>query len=724
MPNLVIVSNRLPVSIKHVDGKLEVYPSSGGLATGLAGYTKRAGTKWIGWPGLPSDDLSEADKAEIVRRLKRYRCYPVFLTKKQIDRYYNGYSNGVLWPLFHDLPVQAGNSQQNWEAYHKVNAQFAAEILRLSTPGSTIWVHDYQLLLVPTLLRAERPTDHIGFFLHIPFPAPHNLLAHRHAKALLSGMLGADLVGFHTAGYTQHFLDSCNQADLGTLSGSQIVLPGRAVQATEFPMGIDYGKFAQASKQRTVAAEYKKLQRKYAGLKVIATVDRLDPTKGFLERLEAYRQLLAQNPHLRERIVMVMLAIPSRQDIAVYRKLRQRVETLIDEINDTYGTRKWQPIEYRYQTLPFAQLTALYRRADIAFVAPVRDGMNLVAKEYVASQADQKGVLVLSETAGAAAELKDAIQVNPARPSTMLGGLTQALNLSTQELRRRTSTMQRHLRTFTVQNWADSFMQSLQQPHPAKRPWARSITESVARQIARDYHRAGLRLLLLDYDGVLHGFERQPDTAKPTRQVKKLLERLGTDPNTEVMIISGRSKADLQDWFGELPIALAAEHGALIRRKGGKNWHHTSSSDLQWRSAVAALFERYAAQTPGALVEQKEWALVWHYRGASAYQSQKNLVILRRLLKPLAREYGLQVLEGNKVLEVRPQDVSKRHAVQEWLLFDHDFILCIGDDITDEDMFAVMPPHAYSVKVGRGQTHARFRLPNVEAVLHLLKSLK
>lgn len=724
MPNLIIVSNRLPVSVKRTDGKLEVYPSSGGLATGLAGYTKRPGTKWIGWPGLPSDDLTETDKAEIARRLKRYRCYPVFLTKKQIDQFYNGYSNGVLWPLFHDLKIEAGNSRPNWEAYHKVNALFTEETLRLSTPGSTIWVHDYQLLLMPSMLRAERPRDRIGFFLHIPFPEAEPLLTHPHAKTLLSGMLGADLVGFHTAGYTRHFLDSCTEAELGTRNGNQILLTGRTVQATEFPMGIDYGKFAATSKQRKVQAEYRKLQRKYAGLKVIATVDRLDPTKGFVERLEAYRELLEQNPQLHRKIVMVMLAIPSREGIAAYRRLRQQVETLIDDINDRYGTRNWQPIEYLYQTLPFEQLTALYRRADVAFVAPVRDGMNLVAKEYLASQPDQKGVLVLSRTAGAAAELKDAIQVDPSRPTTMLGGLTKALNLSTKELRRRTTTMQRHLRTFTVQTWADSFMKRLQEPRTVKRPWVRNVTESVGRQIVHDYRSSGLRLFLLDYDGVLHGFERDPATAKPSRRVIQLLQRLSHDPLNEVMIVSGRSKADLQEWFGDLPVTLAAEHGALLRRKGGKNWHHMSSSGTEWQQPVSVLFKRYAAQTPGALIEQKEWALVWHYRTASPYYAQKNLVALRRQLKPLAKAYGLQILEGNKILEVRPDDVSKRHAAQEWLLLDHDFILCIGDDTTDEDMFAVMPPHAYSVKVGRGQTHARFRLKNVDAVLRLLGSLK
>lgn len=720
MPNLVIISNRLPVSVKKSHDTFEIYPSSGGLATGLSGYTKRAGTKWVGWPGLPSDGLSEADKLLIARKLKRYRCYPVFLSKKQIDAYYNGYSNGVLWPLFHGLPVRAGNSVANWEAYHNVNALFADKALVLSEPGSTLWVHDYQLLLVPSMLRTARADDHIGFFLHIPFPKPEELLRHTHTRALLAGMLGADLVGFHTTGYVQNFLEACAGAEIGTRTDHQIVLPGRAVQATDFPMGIDYGKFAGATKQRRVQAEYRRLQRKYAGLKVIVTVDRLDPTKGFIERLEAYRQLLTDSPELHGGIVMVMLAVPSRGDIAEYRKLRERVEALVRDINRTFGSPAWRPIEYLHQTIPFEALAALYRRADIAFVAPVRDGMNLVAKEYIAAQTDRKGILVLSETAGAAQELKDAVLVNPARPTTMLRGLTRALNLPAEELYRRTGNMQRHLRKFTVQKWADTFMESLQKPRSFGRVAVRSLSPALTQKITREYRQAGSRLLLLDYDGVLRPFNRDPAAATPSKRTLRLLQKLSEDPKNDVMIISGRSKADLQAWFGDLPLALAAEHGALIRRKGGKNWHHTSSSGLLWHQHILKVFEHYAEQTPGSLVEQKEWALSWHYRAASPYYAQKNLVALRRVLKPLVKEYGLQLLEGNKVLEVRPSDVSKRRAAQEWLIHDHDFLLCIGDDVTDEDMFAVMPPHAYSIKVGRGPTLARFRARGVDEVLGLL----
>ncbi len=724
MASLVIVSNRLPVSVRKEDGKLVVYSSDGGLATGLSSYTKRAGTKWIGWPGLPSDSLNEHERTEIARLLKKYRCYPIFLTKKQIDEFYNGYSNGVLWPLFHDLPQHAGHTHKNWEAYHQVNNLFAAETLRLSEAGNTIWVHDYQLLLTPTMIRTERPHDQIGFFLHIPFPGLDALRKHSHARSLLAGMLGADLIGFHTISYTEHFLEACAGLQVGTRAGNQILLDTRAVQATEFPMGIDYTKFSLASKRRKVQSEYRILVRKYAGLKVIATVDRLDPTKGFLERLKAYQTLLARNPALLGKIVMVMLAIPSRGDIAEYQKLRQKVEALVADINDSFGTATWQPIEFLHQTMPFEQLSALYQRADIAFVAPVRDGMNLVAKEYLASQKNRGGVLVLSETAGAAEELKDAIQVNPAKQKTLVAGLASALSLPTRELQKRTGRMQRHLQTYTVHKWADSFMDALQKPRAIHQLVTRPVNPTISKQIVNAYRHSKRRLLLLDYDGVLESFHNDPAAATPTKTLLQLLQKLGSDPKNDIMIISGRSKHDLQAWFGDLPLALAAEHGALLRRKGGKQWHKTSSAGATgWQQKVVQLFDYFADMTPGAFVEEKEWSTVWHYRAAKPYYAQKNLVALRRLSKPLAARYGLQILEGNKVFEIRPDDVNKRRAAQEWVIHDHDFMLCLGDDATDEDMFSAMPPHAYSVKVGRGVTLARFRVRDVGAVLRLLGKL-
>jgi trehalose 6-phosphate synthase/phosphatase len=721
-PSLIIVSNRLPVSVKKTEGKLEFYPSVGGLATGLASYATNKRNKWIGWPGVTSEEVTEAEKQQITAELRKHNCYPVFLTKKQLDDYYNGYSNSILWPLFHDVHVSSAAIKKQdtyWKAYRKVNAAFADATLALSSKGSRIWVHDYQLLLLPALLRKERPNDKIGFFLHIPFPGRETFSTLREGESLVAGMLGADLLGFHTKGYVQNFLDSCTYYDVGVVGDKDVILQGRVARVTDFPMGIDYEKFVRASKAKAVKNELTKFRLKYRGLKMILTVDRLDPTKGLVERAAAYKEFLVQNPQLRGKVVMVMLAVPSRTDIDEYKKLRIKLEALVEEVNATFGNWRWQPIDYLYQSMPFEQLAALYQRADVAFIVPLRDGMNLVAKEYLASKPKQNGVLVLSKTAGAAQELKDAIQVDPSRPNTLVKGLTRALTMPENELKARVGSMQDLLANATVQQWAGGFIKTLKQPQGLEAIRTPSLNVARRRALVAAFRAADTHVLLLDYDGVLTPFNDNPKKAKPTTELKSLLKKLAA--KTKVVIVSGRSHDDLQEWLGELPVSLVAEHGAYVRDAGKKRWTK-AANDLSWKPRVQLILEKYAANTPGAFVEEKEFSLVWHFRRAKTYYAQKHLVILKKLLAPLAKKYDLSVQQGNMILEVRPQNIHKGAAAKQ--LGEHtEFILAIGDDFTDEDMFAAMPPQAYTVKVGRGRTAARYRAQGVNEVLDLLRKL-
>jgi trehalose 6-phosphate synthase/phosphatase len=723
-PSLIIVSNRLPVSVKKTDGKLEFYPSIGGLATGLSSYATNRRNKWIGWPGVASEEVTEIEKQQIATELRKHNCYPVFLTRKQLDDFYNGYSNSILWPLFHNVPIAAAaQKKQNdyWRSYRKVNAAFADATLALSSRGSQIWVHDYQLLLLPALLRKERPNDKIGFFLHIPLPAPATFSKLRDGEALIAGMLGADLLGFHTKGYVQDFLDNCGHYDVGVVGKKEVILQGRVVRVTDFPMGIDYDKYVRASKAKAVRNELAKLRLKYHGLKVILTVDRLDPTKGLVERLAAYKEFLVQNPGSRGKVVMVMLAVPSRTDIDEYKKLRVKLESLVEETNATFRTRRWQPVEYLYQTLPFEQLTALYQRADVAFIVPLRDGMNLVAKEYLASKPRRNGVLVLSKTAGAAQELKDAVQVDPTKPHTLVQGLVRALTMPEKELKARASSMQDLLANSTVHHWAGGFIKTLKQPQGLEAIRTPSLNPARRRALIAAFRAADSRTLFLDYDGVLTPFNDNPSKAKPGKELRNLLKKLTA--KTKVVIVSGRSHEDLQAWLGDLPVALIAEHGAYVREANKKRWIK-AENDLSWKDQALLILEKYAALTPGAFVEEKEFSLVWHYRRAKTYYAQKHLVILKKLLAPLAKKHDLSVQQGNMILELRPQNIHKGTAVAHQLNEHTEFIMAIGDDFTDEDMFASVPARAYTIKVGRGRTAARYRARNVAEVLELLKKLR
>jgi trehalose 6-phosphate synthase/phosphatase len=727
-PGLIIVSNRLPVSVKKTEGKLEFFPSVGGLSMGLASYANNRRNKWIGWPGLASDDLSEKERQIISDELLKHNCYPVFLTQKQIDGFYNGYSNRLLWPLFHDVVLSKSaveKEDEYWKVYRQVNKIYAESVLARSNAGSNIWVHDYHLMLLPALLRAERPDDKIGFFLHIPFPPMKGFTKLRDAPALLAGVLGSDLVGFHIVPYANNFLESVRHYDLGTIQPSKVLLGDRVVRVTDFPIGIDYAKWRRANRLWGVRKEYLRLKLKYWGKKIIITVDRMDPSKGLVERLVAYQTLLEQNPDLHKKVRLVMIAVPSRTDIEEYKRLKEKLEKLVMEINTTFGTSNWQPVDYQYVSLGFEQLRALYQRADIAFITPLRDGMNLVAKEYLASRSGHSGVLVLSKTAGAAEELKDSIMVDPAKPASLVRGLKRAINMPRKKFAKRVAIMQQTIADSTIHTWAGGFMKSLRQNNTLGKGPTASLSDLKQKQIVDDYNRSFKRLILLDYDGVLAPFASRPEDAAPSPKVKRLLGKLAQTPDNTVVIISGRSRGNLDEWLGHLHLSLVAEHGIFTKKAADKDWQTTpNTASNNWQAIIAPVLEKYAAKTPGAFVETKTAALVWHYRKANPYYAHKYLVILKRVLKPMATKYGLQVKQGNKILEVRPLGIDKGTSAIAWLhSTSPDFVLAIGDDYTDEDMFAGVPASAYTIKVGRGTTKAHYRLKNPAEVEQFLEKL-
>lgn len=723
---LVIVSNRLPVSVKKENGKLSYHSSVGGLATGLGSYAKNKKNIWVGWPGIASEDITEKERQQITEDLQKENCYPVFLTRKQLNDFYNGYSNSVLWPLFHDRPMSEeayNNLSRYWRAYQKVNSIFAEVTLALSQPGHNIWIHDYQLLTLPQLLRAERPKDKLGFFLHIPFPALKKFSTLPQWQLLVQGVLGADVVGFHTQSYTNNFLDAAGYASAGIVEHKKVILSNRVVRVTDFPIGIDYEKYVAARRSPAVAKELAKLRVKYSGKKVILTVDRLDPAKGLVERAAAFSTLLAENPELHGKVNMIMLVVPSRTEIKEYADLKKELEKLIRQTNKQFATPLWKPIHYHYKALPFPRVTALYRRADIAFIAPLRDGMNLVAKEYIASQPAQRGVLVLSKTAGAAEQLKDAIMVDPSRPKTLVSGLKKALTMPPKEFIRRTKKMQTEISETNIQRWAGGFIKTLSLDNATSPQHAHTLTAKLRALLISGYHLATSRLLLLDYDGTLVPFHDDPKRAAPSDELKKLLDKLCAEAQIRVVIISGRSKEDLDTWFKHTSLTLVAEHGAFIKMPG-TNWKSTlKSGDKSWQNIVLPALEKHAARAPGSFVEQKDASLVWHFRKSSSYHAHKQLVILQRALKPISKHLELELRQGNKILEIRPESLHKGTAMKALLKDKPEFILAIGDDYTDEDIFTNLPDSAHTVKVGRGKTAAKYRINSIRTVHDFLGKL-
>lgn len=724
MSRLIILSNRLPVNVVRDKDHLRLQPSVGGLATGLASYRKSSDCIWIGWPGVPRDGLNAADRKSIQSQLQAMNCIPVHLSAQDVQDYYEGFSNKTLWPLFHYFQLFTIYEQSYWQAYCRVNQLFLEAAAKIIRPDDTVWVHDYQLLLLPGLLREKFPHLSTGFFLHIPFPSfeVFRLLPWR--KQILDGLLGADLIGFHTYDYVRHFLSSVSRlAGLDNTMG-QIQLGSRQIQADAFPMGIDYPRYARAVQSPKVNQYVRSFRAKTHRRKVILSVDRLDYTKGILQRLEAYDLFLADNPQYARKVVMIMLAVPSRTGVEHYEKLRNRVDQLVGRINGRHATIGWVPIWYMYRSLSFERLTALYAVSDVALITPLRDGMNLIAKEYIASSSDGKGVLILSEMAGAASELPEALIVNANDKQAIAAAIREAIEMPEAEQERRNRLMQNRLSRYTVRRWARDFLESLGAvKEKQKTVRSHKFSPRIQRLLMGRYRSAKRRLLLLDYDGTLSPFASRPEQAKPDGELLTLLNRLTRPKNNRVVIISGRDRQTLEQWLGKLKLSLIAEHGAWHRDSGGQ-WTCNAPPATAWKKQIRPILEIYSDRTPGSSVEEKDFSLVWHFRRTDPALALVRSQEIKDALRNLTANLGLGIFEGSKILEIKNIAIHKGNAVSKWLASEAwPFVLAAGDDYTDEDMFHAAQTRLFTIKIGPGPTRARFTIESVSRFRSVLKSL-
>ena len=457
---LLIVSNRLPVTFARTpDGSVELRRSSGGLATGLRGPHDQAGGVWIGWPGRMGD-LDAAERKECLRRLAAIRTIPVEINERDEKMFYGSISNSVLWPLFHDRLDQLPLRVEGWDEYARVNARFASIAAAEFRDGDVVWVHDYHLCHVPRLIRERVPGAPIGYFLHIPFPTPEIFLTLPARRALVEGILGADVIGFHTRRYLGHFAAVLRRIfglELGR--DDSVAWHGRRVKLLVAPMSIDSADFASRAGSTDVNTE--RLALRAMGQHLLLGVDRLDYTKGIPRRMLAVEQLLVRYPEWVGKVTLVQVAVPSRGDVGSYQRSRSEIEALVGRLNGRYGTPTWTPIHYMHQSVSDTTLLALYRSADVMLVTPMRDGMNLVAKEFVASRIDEEGVLVLSEFAGAAAELEDALIVNPYDVDGVADTIHEALRMSGRDRRDRMRALRARVMTYTVHDWVALFLREL-----------------------------------------------------------------------------------------------------------------------------------------------------------------------------------------------------------------------------------------------------------------------
>lgn len=725
MSKIIIVSNRLPLTVKVSENKLTCSVSNGGLATGLASLMDHKETIWIGWHGCTEPLELELSNA-LDHELRKQRFEPVALSADELTGYYKNISNGVIWPLFHYQVDKIPLSLQGWDSYESVNRRFAEAVAKQYQEGDFVWIHDFHLFLVPALVRELVPNARIGFFLHIPFPSCEILRIFPWRKDILRGIMGADIIGFHTRGYARNFQDSLLSVLGVDFIADKVRYDDREIRIGSFPLGVNVPRLAKLAEWNSTDLTESLLRLKGESKiqKIILSVDRMDYTKGIPRKLLAIETLLDEHEELRGAIVFIQIAAPSRDDVPAYEEARENVESLVGRINGKYSLPGYQPIHYISRAYPQEEIFGLYRMIDIMMVTPLRDGMNLVAKEFVAVRDDLDGVLILSEFAGASEELSEAILVNPYDISGSASGIFQAISMQKMERASRMKLLRKKIAQFDASTWARRFIDFFEGDPDENSGESYDYASYLSGLITETSERI---LLFLDYDGTLFPIVRVPQMAKPDRPLLNLLAALSSQDLFEIHILSGRGMETMEEWFPFTQIHLHAEHGAISRPAGSDQWISVldPSESEQWKPFARTILEDYVRTTEGSSIEEKQHSLVWHYRMAEVSQAEEMANALRVQARAFLAPLGLEVLAGKKAIEIRKLGINKGRVIKR-ILSDRSeniFPVAIGDDVTDEDMFHALARKGMTVVVGAHKSNAKYRLRDPAEVRLFLESL-
>ncbi|XP_021809680.1 alpha,alpha-trehalose-phosphate synthase [UDP-forming] 1 [Prunus avium] len=717
---LLVVANRLPVSaVRRGEDSWSLDVSAGGLVSALLGV-KEFEAKWIGWAGVNVPD--EIGQKALTKALAEKRCIPVFLDEEIVHQYYNGYCNNILWPLFHylglpqeDRLATTRSFQSQFAAYKKANQMFADVVNEHYLEGDVVWCHDYHLMFLPKCLKDYNSKMKVGWFLHTPFPSSeiHRTLPSR--SELLRSVLAADLVGFHTYDYARHFVSACTRI-LG-LEGTPegVEDQGRLTRVAAFPIGIDSERFIRALEVPQVQEHIRELKERFAGRKVMLGVDRLDMIKGIPQKILAFEKFLEENPSWRDKVVLLQIAVPTRTDVPEYQKLTSQVHEIVGRINGRFGTLTAVPIHHLDRSLDFHALCALYAVTDVALVTSLRDGMNLVSYEFVACQDAKKGVLILSEFAGAAQSLgAGAILVNPWNITEVANSIAQALNMDSEEREKRHKHNFIHVTTHTAQEWAETFVSELNDTVVEAQIRTREVPPALPNKEAIErYSKASNRLIILGFNATLtepvDTPERRGDQIKEMElklhpELKEPLSALCNDPQTTIVVLSGSATYVLDDNFGELDMWLAAENGMFLRLTKGK-WMTTMPEHLnmEWVESVKHVFEYFTERTPRSHLDDRETSLVWNYKYADVdFGRLQARDMLQHLWTGPISNASVDVVQGSRSVEVRPVGVTKGAAIDRILgeivhsksmTTPIDYVLCIGHFLgKDEDVYTFFEP--------------------------------
>lgn len=657
--------------------------------------------------------MKRSDRERLEKQLERDhggKIVPVWLVDDvdEADTYlikdqgrWRRFAERELYSLFHykqNEPPEPKAARKAWADYYKMNKLFADRILEIYKPGDIIMIHDYNLLLLPSLLRQRLPNVYIGFFLHIPFPSSEYYRCLSRRKEILEGVLGANMIGFQSYSYSRHFSSCCTRILGFDSSPAGVDAYGAHVAVDVFPIGINVAGTEQAAfSDPAVDEKIKGIKELYAGKKIIVGRDRLDSVKGVKQKLQAFERFLEQYPEWHDKVVLIQITSPSHMNTepGAEDKFLNKISDLAAKINGLYGSLSFTPVQHFPQYISREEYFALLRVADVGLITSVRDGMNTTALEYVVCQKENSGPLIISEFSGTAGSLADAIHVNPWDLSGVADDINRALTMRLEWRKQQQTKLYKHVTVNDVQAWTNNYIKRLlTNLESFDQSFATPVLDRA--KVLAQYRAARKRLLMFDYDGTLTPIVKDPQSAIPSDRVMRTLKTLAADAANAVWIISGRDQAFLEEWMGHISeLGLSAEHGSFMRKPHDESWENVASEmDMAWQGEVMDIFQHFSKKTVGSFVERKKIALTWHYRRADpefgAYQARE---CQRRLNASVARRYDVEVMTGKANLEVRPRFVNKgeiaKRLIEEYGTGPDDmpeFVLCFGDDFTDEGM--------------------------------------
>jgi trehalose 6-phosphate synthase/phosphatase len=716
--DMIVVSNRLPVDYdRGPDGETQWKSSPGGLVTALEPVMRAADGAWIGWTGVADREFEpfEHDGISII---------PVPLSADELEEYYEGFSNDTLWPLYHDVIAPPSFHREWWEAYVRVNRRFAEAAARAASDGAVVWVQDYQLQLVPRMLRESRPDLVIGFFNHIPFPAYGIYSQLPWRRQVVDGLLGADVIGFQRAADAGNFSRAVRRLFGYTTRGTIIDVPDgrsgtRRVVARHFPISIDAAGFEEIARRPAVQERAREIRESLGNPETIMLgVDRLDYTKGIRHRLKAFGELLRDGRASVQDTTLVQVASPSRERVETYRQLRDEIELTVGRLNGDYSTLGHQAIAYLHHGYPREEMVALYLAADVMLVTALRDGMNLVAKEYVACRFDDDGVLLLSEFTGASDELRQAVLVNPHDIEGLKDAMVEAVRMPKRERTRRMRALRKRVRDNDVANWSARFLETLTGAGII-RP---GVPDPLRAALARIAESERL-LVALDFDGTLAPLVDRPEDARATVRARAAIERLATSDDTRVAIVSGRALESLNQVASPPDhTLLSGSHGVELQLDAGVATIDLRDAELAKLDRLSTIVEEVATGAEGAWIERKPAGLALHTRRLDSSAGTALQHAARERVD--AELIGITVRTGKAVLEFAVRSSDKGESLTR--LRQHvgaTATIYVGDDITDEDAFATLDADDVGVKVGQGKSVATYRVRSPEDVAELLERL-